>query len=1824
MKNMKRFAAILMAVILFTQACPVTALAQKTGAPLTSGELQRALEKTGLVRAETASGDENAAVKGASSDGLELELPAESGYHPGMTPDESWDAQMLMDWVDDIVKTDIYDMTDPFVRTQNALETMKEEAPDLYEKYTAGNEERVDLVYTVVKNSSLSEGEAVYFRNRLEECLVTVDQNLERLTNEGDELFDSEIALLSEQVREATAEIEELTEDMIGFALAEAMIVFSVNTLLEGGDDPAFPLWMQDILDYGTEPEEVNVRASAVQSTGYNTRLSRISGGASVLAATNYQDVTIQVISKDDFLIKTVGKEGKPVGGVEVTVTDLNNNYTETKKTQDTDGIAAFDSTRFKVNDDQEMELELAVNASAQGYRDFYVARIVMKQGGSRTEQLVPLAREEEGSTRKNPYLVSASFNGYDILRQDKKVICSYFNTNEFEFRVVVDNPDNLDYEPPVLHFWKYVVNEDKDKHEVTMKPTGSKKLTSTHVQYTYKAQFKKIMSAEIVKEERPFFTLKCGDKEEKTKTLLNPVRSAVEKPTAGPLAAVIGNDSWSLKMEISKLDLEVELTLPIDRNKLPNISFDPNGYVSVTWGSPLLEDNDFLKKLNWKNDEAERYKNAMRQYEHAMGLTDKKNELVDAYKYYKKADDDGRSTVQKKRRVSLGWFFTACGRKDKDADDGSRLWALTGMIGGSITFKYEYTKPFMLGPVPFYAGFTLSLSAGAGLGFGITLWLDKNLSIKDGSLDPVREFSLQVKFNFSVIFGMGIKGVASIYAKGGVNFTFLFQWMIRQQKRWALTFKASLTVGAELWLLTIERVMIESPKKVLINNGYYNGNNDSPINLLTSYALADEAKDGDSGLKLMEPQSYPALAPEAKAILTRTENTRAGVRAVATGNGTYAFYIGDVDADGTRRRLCWVNADTGAVDSLQKDLKDNLGPFGTTLWDKEDFSFDVVSSGSDVFVFVLCGRNFDDNGLPAAVAATDQTDKLNEFMYYAHLRASGGKLELVGKIQPGGWFGGNRIYYSRADNPRLQAVNETGEGKFRVCGAMDGYDAEGRHVGYNVFFVEEKSETDRSINVKWDARVADPMGAGHERTALFANAHGSNYRSSDDSNSCYGFISLSRPVNMGEGASGIELYDYDMNVADFTNRKAVLLTQGNILSMSVLQTLDDSGVTQTVFYNETVASGKKVKNYQNRLKSIRISPKQGTGTNNISFDLTYTDYDLSLPVDDFQTAEISGNQYLYWVTSNDGEGENGRPAWRINAVYYDPVSNSMCDEMVIAEFTLPDMTWEGKSHQAVPCDVLLTDSGVGFIAAKPDLGAKETDEEIKRVNTDEGPLTLYSFPLNLKPVITMKAAALMDYTVNQGSIVTADFTLMNEGNVGVTGFDIDVIQMQGDKELQLVETIHYNALNHKENKLTMLLGGKNEVVTTEDQAFYRYNEFQYSPKQRDWIVKTKDRRLSVANGSAATWTENGETGNHLTTEIMVPGATGSYGGQIKIPNNWKGSYVLRLKVTKLVTNKNWLSTGLLNKSAGGEALNRASADGGKAAEDGELVYVLDEASGRMVLQQPEKLNRAGEGGVDETNLYAMEIPAPQPVDIDCNVHDIDISHRMYFDYNDEEMIEITISDYYANEQNIELTCAVYKDDAETPEYVSLPYDPKVLAADRTTTINMPLKSLVDPDSCSRARIVILGRTLDETAYDNNEFDLWFSGEEPLTITEQPQDAVVPAGTTASFTVGVSGGSRPYTYQWQVWLNGKWENVDGGNQATLQLLNVKKEWSGNRYRVIVTDAKGRSVTSREAKLTVTGKMPATGDNSNLPLYLATALLAIGLMLFMKRKEKKRG
>jgi LPXTG-motif cell wall-anchored protein len=107
-----------------------------------------------------------------------------------------------------------------------------------------------------------------------------------------------------------------------------------------------------------------------------------------------------------------------------------------------------------------------------------------------------------------------------------------------------------------------------------------------------------------------------------------------------------------------------------------------------------------------------------------------------------------------------------------------------------------------------------------------------------------------------------------------------------------------------------------------------------------------------------------------------------------------------------------------------------------------------------------------------------------------------------------------------------------------------------------------------------------------------------------------------------------------------------------------------------------------------------------------------------------------------------------------------------------------------------------------------------------------------------------------------------------------------------------------------------------------------------------------------------------------------------------------------------------------------------------------------------------------------------------------------------------------------------------------------------------------------------------------------------------------------------SFAVEVAGGKPSYTYQWQVWdeKHQKWVDLPGFTNPTLSREDIEKKWDGVKFRCVVTDAEGTKIISREITLSVRDRVD-TGDDSNLPLYLVVAMVALALLWWTRKRTR---
>ena len=1297
-----------------------------------------------------------------------------------------------------------------------------------------------------------------YFSDRLDENTVLIQVNSEILLRDGNNLFDYEISNLSEQIREATGQLTILREKIVEYAIVPLVVITANQLILSGDAEPAFGAWIKEVLATVDAPTERTgkLEPDRVGTLGAATRVTRMSAAAGkrVLAGSSTDTFRVQVVDQNDFLIVIRGVDNKPLAGVDVTVKDLNGTAVKTVRIEDEkSGAAVFSANDFVCDYDMEMELSLTVDGSAVGYRSFYIPWLTMKRGASRTETLTPLSQEASVKTLNSsgqevprltdtssswpPYVYSCTFNNMDIWRSDKIVRTSELNDMEFDFAIEVENPAKQSYTAPVLHYWTYAgksIGFDSPE-EKTMAPTYVETVTDTRTKYIYRDKWKQILSPDIKKEQRPFFEF--PDTGKKLQTMLMPVRSKVDQPN------IAGTESGSALQKVfgDKLGLEFDIPKPIGgkisigipvAEYLPTLRTDPFGYVTLTFGSPLTDP----KKTEWKSEEQEKYDKAMKAFEKETFISRQKQKLGTAYKYYK--DMDKRGKTMSKLKFTFGWFIMFAGKWERnDPDDKTTYWNMSGTAGLTVVLSYDQTIPVMLGPVPTYVNINFTASAGFGAGISAkVLTGTKDAICRDIDFD-FSGLAISIRLALTVSFGLGLKGVVSVWIGAGGSLSIVLQFVRRQPVHIAAYLQAYLQVGAEIFFISYSKTVVQTPKELIYSN--FNVDARRPFYLLMAWAEADEVTQEPDTVEL-EPQSYAALAPEATAVLTNEKEAMADIRVAEVSGHSFVFYI-------TGGKLSWLDLNTGSKGVLSDLIDDRYG----FIRNRKDYDFDVAADGNRLAIIACCADAFDADGYPKPSGSGNDNRHAYLYAVIARYEESLDSLVLVPLREDYNrmldYKTLNQMYtgkYNIGYHPQIGVIRLNDSTKL-VSGSLQGrHDATGEQ---GILSFQLMGST---LAIFSDAAVQSAIGEQNERTQMSNMITVEDVSSSRPYRGVHSsaFIALSTPKDGTEDNGAIELYDYAMNVAPVqtmldrsdpdnavlkvtgTERKAVALTTGDIGHMEVIQSVQNGSTApaRTIFYTQEESVGDRK---ASRLKSIYLAPKKTNSAESFSYDMIYTDYDLSLTDNDFRAVTLGASQYLYWLSTAPRENESDPNIWRISAVYYDSATGSVSDLLVLAEFTLPDI----DGHTAVPGEIMLTASGAGNITAKPDLGTES--------GSSLAPMTLYSFPVTLQPVATLKGASVMDTTVSQGDFVTMDLSMMNEGNMGIGSFEADVILMENGVQKEIVETIYANCLNPADSRLVMRKTG--ETVATGESAIYRYKDFVYTPRQKEWIVKARNKTLT-------------------------------------------------------------------------------------------------------------------------------------------------------------------------------------------------------------------------------------------------------------------------------------------------------------------------------------------------------------------------------------------
>ena len=259
--------------------------------------------------------------------------------------------------------------------------------------------------------------------------------------------------------------------------------------------------------------------------------------------------------------------------------------------------------------------------------------------------------------------------------------------------------------------------------------------------------------------------------------------------------------------------------------------------------------------------------------------------------------------------------------------------------------------------------------------------------------------------------------------------------------------------------------------------------------------------------------------------------------------------------------------------------------------------------------------------------------------------------------------------------------------------------------------------------------------------------------------------------------------------------------------------------------------------------------------------------------------------------------------------------------------------------------------------------------------------------------------------------------------------------------------------------------------------------------------------------------------------------------------------------------------------------------------------------------------NVQGNIAANETNDPIVRLNT-NPQTLNTDVHDLALSARI-FKLNGEDYVRVNIKNLSGNtESSVKpvLTSVYSGTILFKHQFVNSMGD------DFGYSMDIPLRELTKGSSQKYLDLYVgADRDYDEYADSDNHVRLPLITL--LCIIEQPMSIPAAAGQEAAFSVVVSGGKTPYSYQWQRMVGpNRWENIPGAKQDTYRIKSVKEDQNGLIVRCVVTDQYGDYVTSDPATLSI---LPQTGDSSQMALWLLLAAASAAALVLVYRKARSR-
>lgn len=1800
---MKKWIAAMLMLVLMLEALPLTALAATAmGEPLTDAELAAAYALTG------------------KNNGAGV-------YRSGMGVSASMNARQLYDWLDEQIGGDLYSAASKLANARVALEDARQDAPAAYEQLTrrAGWDDQMARMDEISDEMEDLRQTLRFQQDRLEENIVMVEEMGELKQEKG--LFDYEVARCSAKIRAASQEISQIREYVVANNARWTADIALWKSIVDGsyGGASAVDAGINDCISaiYDTAEEPVTANTNVRVSGGVVTRASRLKGKGSVLAN---DTTTVTVMDGNHVYFEFLSPDGKPVPGIEVSVRD----WVDPKEAKElppvvtgttkADGYVCFEISKFTVEEDTGI-LNLHVEANAKDvvldgkhFRSFCLPRKQVARGKKHTTTLV----EDD---LKTPYIYEAAFSGYDIMYNDREILHSRANDEDFEITVKVAGK-NVE---PVLYYAK----DDKGTDEVSNSGTFDR----DRGVWVFKKKWKNTLDPENAKE--IYFRFKGSGT--KIQTKLKSIYSVFEEPTdlSALLNGIVPGVGFSFKIPWggdSGYSSSIDFSIDGLDNLMPTFVADVTGNIYLAIGGIKNKWGGVTDK--WKTNEVEDWE---RIKDGAVADSKVKKVFAQAgalYKDLKQKKYEGGA--EGGFRTGVFALFTAKWNVAKD-DPDTTYFSFTGSVGGALYYFVDFTFRFVTpGPIPIPGYICVTLTAGFTTAVEVGIdWVLK--WDKDSKYWKVyshkwsfHDFTIGFTIGAELTLGVGFKGLLSFWIRGGGSLNFTLNIFRNRPVEFIITGEASASAGFTFAIFTLSATIWSGEWQLYPK--------ESANYLLEHYMPPARANDDAEHVDAtaQQPQSYPDLAPKATVKMSGMKNTQGEVKVCQLGNDLYVFYIQD-------NRIRWKNIsdDTGKaqgdiVDALKDGQKLYDGDIEVT--DMKDYAFDVcVARGEtqtpyhdldcdDFFALVgVCADEYDDDGTPI-----DTTENVCVYAIYLWPDASG-KLVCAMNGDGDGQLGFFRSAWAGSDyddmpfvpcKPAIHAATyrmaiEEREGKFGMWLDDTGVDVELTELQ------NSESDEESSINRLGMAQSLQcDVDASHKsarKDTLKVDGNDDSSHSNEDVACGAGddyvnvfaksftngsWVSVTRSDDGDGDAGAIEFYDPIMDAAGEDQRKAIVLDKGRIDCYASVQVpLADGGTADLLFYTENLSREDDKRIW--RLKGLStIEKDRGEKTGDLKLQTTLSTYDITLPVSKFKAVTILDVVYLYWLAGGTQGKDGAKDTWRVNTVICDPVTNTISSPQVLAEFTMPD-------SDASIFDLFITEDGKGYLTAVELPKSSNGDGGV----TEQGPLSVYEFQTALKPVLDLSAQVVEDLLVAPGDYDDVTVTVMNSGNMAATVLDVDVMLKESKGE-SVVATLHADCLHPENSSLTM--DGK--VIVQGEKAFYRLEDYDYTPRQNDWLLDEQNIEYVIEGGLLKSTNTDKKHTDYLKTGAVLPGSLGAFKGAFRIPEAWEdksgsgqAKKDIELVLKSYSSNTNWVRE---IAAAGGRSSVSVLRSASNASTGRELTWVRDDDTGEMVLETQGLT-------VPHSRMISKRIDTPDRVTVRA-LHDLEVTGRVYDGPFGERMLEITVLDLAHTGETIHFYMQVYPDDGEDVYNISLDHRPSVVSDHMTHTFTMPLSEVLDPEAMQKARIVIVAEGVEEKTTSNNDVLLYLDGEyAPLTLLRQPRDVTIQEGESASFSVKVTGGVGPYSYQWQIWdsKHKKWVDIPGYNDSTMSREKVEKKWNGCRFRCVVTDRTGKSVISDAATLTVRDSVD-TGDHSNLPLYLAVAFAALALFWWLGRRQRK--